>query len=78
MAGIKDIAPTQAQGSGQSGVGNVAGAQVMHGAMTNGIPNIDVEPLPDIDQAIQFAASIVGTVDILYIEYQGLKLGVNV
>lgn len=72
--GIKDIAPQQ--GSNAAIPASVA-AKVVYGDMINGIPSLQKEPCQDIDTAIQFAAALLGSNAILYIEYQGLKLGVN-
>ena len=85
MSRIKDVSPAVDPNAPANG-GALGGtspnppqptACVAHGSMTNGIPNVDFEPFNTIDDAIQFAGTIVGSKDILYIEYMGLKLGVN-
>jgi hypothetical protein len=75
MAGIKDLNPSSNAGGS---VGTSAQTVIVHhGEMTNGIPTIHKEPFNTIDEAINFAGPLAGTQDILFIEYRGLKLGVN-
>jgi hypothetical protein len=47
--------------------------------MVNGIPSTDAEPFNTFDEAVQFAGPLAqaGQHSILYIEYAGLKFGVN-
>ena len=78
MSKIKDIAPSNsAPSQGQRVAGNAAGAIVNYGDMINGIPAVQQEHLANIDDALDFAAHLIGQHPILYIDYMGLKLGVN-
>lgn len=79
---IKDLKPQQTQdASGQVNAGPVPPvlAQVVYGEMINGIPSIQNEPFSTFDEAVQFAGPLAqaGSHPILYIEYAGLKFGVN-
>ncbi len=73
---IKDHPTDSVTGQAPSS-GPVCNAFVQYGDMINGIPSVQTEPFVTIDEAIQFAGTLVGHHAILFIEYQGLKLGVN-
>lgn len=81
MAGIIDLPPevnTPNQGASGS-AGSPGHVNVYYGNMINGIPSMQIEPVADIDHALQFALPLVqaGQHSILYIDYLGFKLGVN-
>ncbi|MDC0644015.1 hypothetical protein OAP32_00395 [Crocinitomicaceae bacterium] len=76
MAGIKDISqPTNSNG----GTVTQVVAVVHYGNVIGGVPALYDEPFTSFDDAVQFAGPLAqaGTQDILYIEYAGLKFGVN-
>ena len=79
MAGIKDINQPAAGGQVTGGPATQVVAVVHYGNMINGIPAVYEEPFMSFDDAVQYAGPLAqaGTQDILYIEYAGLKFGVN-
>lgn len=75
MAKINDIAPASSSPTTQPT--SSIQAETFYGELINGIPILQVEPAGSFDDALAFATLLIDQHPILYIEYQGVKLGVN-